>query len=201
MAEKGKLLAMGMLFITALYLFLTPQPVINPTEDITLEDSYPQGGNWTANGSLGDLMVENPDGTLTLSGAGDGTYTLNETYVSVNSSLSFDNINVRTNLKDDNDNGEMRVYGIDRSGTIQESEVFNLQDGVTQYGLDEEIKSGNEYSGYYFQIYLESSDNQRPEVTATTIEYDELKPITNNSLADNLLAFLLVIAGIGVMFQ
>lgn len=195
----GKFLATGLLFILALALFINPVDVLSPTEEMNQVDRVT--ANWTDNGNLSGNMIVNADDDLSLSGDGSGTYRSNVTYVAENSSLSFDNVVVVTDYQDDNDNGEIRVFGVNRDGVIQESENIQLEDGTTQYGLDERISSSNEYEGYYYEILLESTDNQVPTINRVTMEYDVQKPLTDNSLASDLLAWLLVLAGIGVLFQ
>lgn len=199
MADSGRLLAVGILFIGALYLFVVPTNILIPAEQIKTVDDYPFQDNWETNGTLTGNAI-NSSGILTLSSSGDGEYTSDEVYVGENDTLSFDNVLVNAELKDDNDNVEVRVFGIDENGTVQESETIVVQDGLTQYGLDERIESSNEYEGYFFQIFLESSDNQEPEVSRVTLEYDDNKPLTSNSLAVDLLAWLLILSGIGVLF-
>lgn len=194
MGDKGKLLGVGILFISALYLFVAPTNILIPSQQTNVVEQYPFQDNWTENGTLSGNAVDN-SGTLTLSASGEGTFTSDEKYVPTNNSLSFDNLVVNTKLKDSNDNGEIRVYGLNSNGVIQESTFKSLDDGTKEYSIEE-----GEYDGYKYQIVLESSDNKYPEIDAVKVEYDESKPLTDNNLAKDILAWLMVLAGIGLIF-
>lgn len=187
----GKLIGVGLLFIAALSLFLSGSS-LSPTQEINKLDTVTE--NWTQEGNLsGNLEATN--GAITLSGDGTGTFTLNKTYAPVNSTLTFDNLIIDSEITDDNDRVEVRFFGIDRDGTVIDSKNIIAKDGVSSYEPLE-----GEYSGYYYQVTLESSDNSVPSVNRLTVDYKEQKPLTNNNLSSDLLAWLLVLMGIGLLF-
>lgn len=194
MADSSRLLGAGVLMIAALFLFLNPTPTLDLAKPIDNVDNYPYNNNWSENGTVTGQMTDN-SGTLTLSASGSGTFISDKKNFS-NSTISLDNVIVDTSLSDDNDNAEIRVFGLNEDGIAVESENIKLQEGKTQYGLNERIQSDNQYSGYQFELYLESSDNQQPSIESVTMAYDVRDPLTNSSFLDDLLAWIFAIFGI-----
>lgn len=162
-AVAGILLLSGLIFYTQ----VDVSQIAQVQKEVNFEHSYPYNGSWSANGthqgttndSQGNLVIENPK-----TGKIAGFESKKQIF---NGSLEVERFTAKASfINDTKHKANITFYSLDSGGAVIESRRFDLTEKDKLYNLN----LSKPYSGYSFDIILETSKDTSPEVCCVTVQ-------------------------------
>lgn len=195
---KGHMIAGIVIILAAIFGYLSADfgQVAEFENTTTFSHDYPFNNSWSENGSL-DQTTTDSNGHLVID---DTSTNSNGVFISdkklFNGTIEIKRFSAKAFEIDKNKhNATITLYALDSQGGVLSQEEFQLTERSKIYETDFE----QSYSGYSFDINLETTNGTTPAVESATIGGDNLQKVEKEYGLKTFIVAFLVFTGLIIM--
>lgn len=164
---KSSILAGALLIIAGImgHFYMGQEQVVTVVAQDNISHSYPYNKTWENNGTLTQTKTQNSLLVIeNTSENSNGVFESNkQTY---NGTVYIERFSAKADTVKDKHNATITFYTLDTEGAVKNSETFKLTEKNKLYNLN----TTESFSGYSFDINLETSDSTTPKVEQVKVE-------------------------------
>lgn len=192
---KGNVLVAGILIIASLVVYtqVDEQQIVTIEEENNFTDSYPYNNSWEQNGTHFQTTTDSNGYLVMNDSTNDDRGVFESNKMVFNGSIEFKRFSAKAaEINQDQHEANITVYSLDKQGSIVESREFELTEKSKLYKLN----FTKSFSGYSFEIELETNDTTSPKVESVNFEGIENVETTKTYGFKTLIVILMALSGI-----